>query len=165
MSDETTGCSDDDLPGTADQWRKASPPSLPEGEKDEALREILAKARKDERDLIARQLDQEGDNCPCREDAQVCYSNANLVRAESSYEDADRIETESEREYKRLTDALAAEREARGNIVERCAKAADERSEVEYRTARELFLQPGESKHRYAVNVADDIATAIRALN
>ena len=48
-----------------------------------------------ERERISKALDDEADVIPCAEDAMVTRGNALLVRADFSYEEADRIEESS----------------------------------------------------------------------
>lgn len=49
-----------------------------------------------ERERIAKGLETEADNSPCAEDASVHRGAAWLVRADFSYEEADRLQTEAE---------------------------------------------------------------------
>ena len=52
--------------------------------------------RADEREKIAKALDEEADLIPCDEDAMVMRSCARLIRADFSYDEAERLaETES----------------------------------------------------------------------
>lgn len=54
-------------------------------------REGIARAILAERDRIADRLDEEADMTPCVEDAVVTRGNADLVRANFSYDDAEKI--------------------------------------------------------------------------
>lgn len=50
-----------------------------------------------ERERIAKRLAEEGDFAPCREDGAVYRGAAWLVRADFSYEEAERLEIAAER--------------------------------------------------------------------
>lgn len=55
----------------------------------------LAKAEQDgiaaERERIVKALEEEADLIPCAEDAMVTRANARLIRADFSYEEADKL--------------------------------------------------------------------------
>jgi len=55
------------------------------------LRDVIARAILAERERFAACLEEEADLTPCAEDAMVTRSNANLIRANFSYEDAERL--------------------------------------------------------------------------
>tara|TARA_R100000365_G_scaffold3696_1_gene13714 strand:- start:19965 stop:20273 length:309 start_codon:yes stop_codon:yes gene_type:complete len=54
-------------------------------------REVVARAILAERYRIADRLDEEAEVTPCFEDAVITRSNADLVRANFSYDDAEKI--------------------------------------------------------------------------
>lgn len=60
------------------------------------LRARLETVEAETRERIAAALDEEADLIPCAEDAMVTRSNARLVRANFSYEDAERLEAEED---------------------------------------------------------------------
>lgn len=61
-----------------------------------ALRARLETVEAETRERIAAALDEEADLIPCAEDAMVTRSNARLIRANFSYEDAERLEAEED---------------------------------------------------------------------
>ena len=61
-----------------------------------ALRTKLETVEAETRERIAAALDEEADLIPCAEDAMVTRSNARLVRANFSYEEAERLEVEED---------------------------------------------------------------------
>lgn len=73
---------------------KDSPPQFAAGVD---IGEVVRFIRMKERERIAAALDEEADVIPCAEDAMVTRSNARLVRADFSYEDADRLAEEEDR--------------------------------------------------------------------
>lgn len=68
----------------------------------EALRTKLETVEAETRERIAAALDEEVDLIPCAEDAMVTRSNARLVRANFSYEDAERLEVEEDQAIRNL---------------------------------------------------------------
>ncbi|MEF2073536.1 ParB/RepB/Spo0J family partition protein [Consotaella aegiceratis] len=70
----------------------------------------IARARADERQRIARQIEEEADVTPCQEDANVTRGLATLVRAGFSYDDAERLETDAEAQAAEIA-TLRAENE------------------------------------------------------
>ena len=60
----------------------------------DTLRARLETVEAETRERCAAALDEEADLIPCAEDAMVTRSNARLVRADFSYEDAERLESE-----------------------------------------------------------------------
>ena len=60
---------------------------------------VLSEAIKAERDRIANYLEAEADLAPCKEDGEVYRSAAWLVRADFSYEEAERLEVAAEQGF------------------------------------------------------------------
>ena len=62
----------------------------------QALQDAYRRGRSDEREQIARAIEAEADATPDAEDARVTRDLALLVRADFSYEDAERLEAEAQ---------------------------------------------------------------------
>lgn len=60
---------------------------------DEAIKQAVGRAKSAERERIAVALMAEADASPCEQDAQVLRDSAWLVRADFSYEEADRLQS------------------------------------------------------------------------
>lgn len=63
---------------------------------EEAIARAIDNAIIAERERIADLLEDEADTTPCLEDAMVTRSNAHLIRADFSYEEAERLAAEEE---------------------------------------------------------------------
>ena len=60
-----------------------------------ACAQLVAVSRIEERERIAAAIESEANVCPCEEDAKVLRETATLVRANFSYEDAERLRCEN----------------------------------------------------------------------
>ncbi len=87
--------------------RIAAPPA-------EAIAAYVDHIRRQERERIARAIEAEADMTACDEDAGVTRGLAWLVRADFSYEDAERLQDEAEAAERRaqLNDERRADKEA-----------------------------------------------------
>lgn len=102
---------------------------------------VVEKAIVAERVRIIGRLLEEADVTPCAEDAIVTRSNARLIEADFSYEDAERISDERESLQSRL-DKAEAELDALREALFMCAASCQGSHSIAGLTASELLNIP-----------------------